>query len=128
MANKKIDMLHLKQLLRLYTQGLSKVKISKQLGLSRNTVKKYISLFQEHRFTYEELSELSSEEIEDLFDTTILEPDGKEKILENYFPYVTKELKKNRCYPVYSLGRISGKISRQLLLFTVLPFISAMEP
>lgn len=94
MANKKIDMLHLKQLLRLYTQGLSKVKISKQLGLSRNTVKKYISLFHEHRFTYEELSELSSEEIEDLFETTILEPDGKEKILENYFPYVTKELKK----------------------------------
>lgn len=94
MANKKIDMLHLKQLLRLYTQGVSKSKISKQLGLSRNTVKKYINLFHEHRFTYDELSELSSEELEDLFDTTILEPDGPEKILESYFPYVTRELKK----------------------------------
>lgn len=41
MANKKIDMLHLKQLLRLYTQGVSKSTISKQLGLSRNTVKKF---------------------------------------------------------------------------------------
>ncbi|WP_372483078.1 helix-turn-helix domain-containing protein [Elizabethkingia anophelis] len=60
MANKKIDMLHLKQLLRLYTQGVSKSKISKQLGLSRNTVKKYINLFHEHRFTYDELSELTN--------------------------------------------------------------------
>lgn len=94
MANKRIDMLQLKQLLRLYTQGVSKLKISKQLGLSRNTVKKYIGLFHEHRLTYEELSELSAEDIEDLFDTSVLEPDGKEKLLDAYFPYVSKELKK----------------------------------
>ncbi|WP_034687114.1 hypothetical protein, partial [Chryseobacterium piperi] len=45
MANKRIDMLNIKQLLRLYTQGVSKLRISKQLGISRNTAKKYISLF-----------------------------------------------------------------------------------
>ncbi len=94
MANKRIDMLNIKQLLRLYTQGVSKVKISKQLGLSRNTVKKYIGLFHEHHFTLDELNELSQEDIEDLFDTTVLEPDGKENILESYFPEVSKELKK----------------------------------
>ncbi len=94
MANKRIDMLNIKQLLRLYTQGVSKVKISKQLGLSRNTVKKYIGLYHEHRFTIEELNELSQKEIEDLFGTTILEPDGREINLESYFPEVSKELKK----------------------------------
>ncbi|MDV3567981.1 transposase [Elizabethkingia anophelis] len=94
MANKRIDMLNIKQLLRLYTGGVSKVKISKQLGLSRNTVKKYIGLYHEHRFTIEELNELSGEEIEDLFGTAVLEPDGREIILESYFPEVSKELKK----------------------------------
>lgn len=94
MANKRIDMLQIKQLLRLHTQGVSKLQISKQLGLSRNTVKKYIGLFHEHHFTYAELCELSTEEIEDLFETTSLEADGRFTILEKYFPYVSKELKK----------------------------------
>lgn len=103
-------MLHLKQLLRLYTKGLSKVKISKQLGLSHNTVKKYISLFHEHRFSYEELSKLNSEEIEDLFETTVLEPDGKEKNPRKLLPLCYQEAEENRCYPLYSLGRIPGKV------------------
>lgn len=37
MASKRIDMLNIKQLL----QGVSKLQISKQLGISRNTAKKY---------------------------------------------------------------------------------------
>jgi len=69
MANKRIDMLNIKQLLRLYTQGVSKLQISKQLGISRNTAKKYISLFNEHQLTYEELIELSDEDLDDLFET-----------------------------------------------------------
>ncbi|OPC04835.1 hypothetical protein BAS09_03880 [Elizabethkingia ursingii] len=62
MANKRIDILNIKQLLRLYTQG-----ISKQLGISHNTAKKYISLFHEHQLTYDELIELSDEDLDDLF-------------------------------------------------------------
>ncbi|MCT3924058.1 helix-turn-helix domain-containing protein [Elizabethkingia anophelis] len=44
MANKRINMLNIKQLLRLYTQGVSKLQISKQLGISRNTAKKVYQL------------------------------------------------------------------------------------
>ncbi|QBK75206.1 IS21 family transposase [Myroides odoratimimus] len=94
MANKKIDMLQLKQLLRLYTQGVSKLQISSQLGLSRNTVKKYIPLFTTSKFTYEEIKELNDTDIEDLFDTKELDSDEKEAILYKYFPYFTKELLK----------------------------------
>jgi len=94
MANKKIDMLQLKQLLRLYTQGVSKLQISSQLGLSRNTVKKYITLFTTSKFTYEEIKELNDTDIEDLFDTKELDSDEKEAILYKYFPYFTKELLK----------------------------------
>ncbi|TSD99860.1 helix-turn-helix domain-containing protein, partial [Aquimarina algiphila] len=41
MANTHLDMRKIKQLYRFYTQGVSKRKISKRLGISRNTVRKY---------------------------------------------------------------------------------------
>lgn len=94
MANNKIDMLQIKQLLRLYTDGVSKLKISNRLGLSRNTVRKYIGLFHTYQLSYEDLAELSMEEVEDLFDTRELSPDSKENIVKNFFPYVARELKK----------------------------------
>ena len=63
MANHKIDMLQIKQLLRLYSNGESKLSISTRLGLSRNTVRKYIGLFHSYQLTFEELSDLSVEEV-----------------------------------------------------------------
>lgn len=90
-------MLNINQLLRLYTQGVSKVQISKQLGISRNTAKKYISLFHEHQLTYDELIELSDEDLDDLFETLptdIRDNDSIKKQLESLFPYISKELKR----------------------------------
>lgn len=42
MANKQIDMCKIKKLFKLYTEGVSKRKISSGLNISRNTVAKYI--------------------------------------------------------------------------------------
>ncbi|MBC31809.1 MAG: hypothetical protein CMH48_13315 [Muricauda sp.] len=43
MANKQIDMRKIKRIYELYTSGVSKRRISKQLGISRNTLtKKFI--------------------------------------------------------------------------------------
>src|SRR5690606_36788205 len=94
MANHKIDMLQIKQLLRLYSNGESKLSISNRLGLSRNTVRKYIGLFHAYQLTFEELSDLSIEEVEDLFETRELLPDSRESVAKNFFHYVSKELKK----------------------------------
>jgi len=94
MANHKIDMLQIKQLLRLHSNGESKLSISNRLGLSRNTVRKYIGLFHAYQLTFEELSDLSIEEVEDLFETRELLPDSRESVAKNFFPYVSKELKK----------------------------------
>lgn len=82
------------QLLRLYSTGVSKLQISKQLGLSRNTVKKYIESFHYHSFTYEELSRLSNEDLEELFDGELKETPEKNKVLDSMFPYAEKELKR----------------------------------
>ncbi len=43
MANKRITMSKLRQMLRLYDQGESKKRIGVLCGLSRNTVKKYLN-------------------------------------------------------------------------------------
>lgn len=94
MANKRLDMRNILQLLRLYTQGVSKLQISRQLGLSRNTVKKYIESFHQNSFTYQELSCLSNEDLEELFDGQIKPVPEKNIVLESLFPTIEKELKR----------------------------------
>jgi DNA-binding NarL/FixJ family response regulator len=46
MANKKTDMSKLRQILRLHEKGESKLKISELTGVSRNTLKKYLKIYQ----------------------------------------------------------------------------------
>ncbi|MBG6188271.1 DNA-binding NarL/FixJ family response regulator [Flavobacterium sp. CAN_S2] len=45
MANKITDMSKIRKVIKFYCDGKSKLFISSYLSLSRNTVKKYISLF-----------------------------------------------------------------------------------
>ncbi|WP_317040950.1 helix-turn-helix domain-containing protein, partial [Salegentibacter flavus] len=59
MANKQIDMRKIKQIFRLYSQGVSKRQISSSLGLSRNTITKYIAFFQRYQFTSYEVSAMT---------------------------------------------------------------------
>ena len=62
MANKQIDMRKVKQIFSLYSQGVSKRQISLRLGLSRNTITKYIVFFQRYQFTSYEVSVMTLEE------------------------------------------------------------------
>ena len=45
MGNKKITMQKLRQVLRFYSQGKGTKTISSIVGISRNTVKKYLQIF-----------------------------------------------------------------------------------
>ena len=95
MAAKPIDMSKLRQVLRLYSQGKSKIFISNYIPLSRNTVKKYIKRFHELRTTFEQLDKLSDLELEKRFvKDKQKELSPKLKSLYNFFPYAEKELKK----------------------------------
>lgn len=67
MANKTILMSKIRQILRSFTQGKSKVQISEQSGASRNTVKKYIRKFLTQKMTFDMLNSLSDAELEVLF-------------------------------------------------------------
>ena len=95
MANNPISMIKIRQILRLHSQGCSKVQIAARTGISRNTLKKYLKEFTGSDLTFEELSALSDKDLEDLF----VKPEDKpvnERLLHLFslFPAIDKELKK----------------------------------
>lgn len=95
MANKRKDMSKLRQMLRLYSQGESKLKISELTGVSRNTLKKYLKLYIRLELSMLELEQKSDQELDLLFGENIIpEPSERYKDLESFFPKMEKELKK----------------------------------
>jgi transposase len=94
MANKQIEMRKVKKIFKLYTQGVSKRKISLQTGVSRNTVSKYIDFFQRYKLTGYEVSSMTIEELSTLFRSEQRPKTTRLSILEQYFPYFDKELKR----------------------------------
>jgi transposase len=86
MANKQIEMRKVKKIFNLYAAGISKRMISKQTGISRNTVTKYIAFFERYKLTIEEVSKLSLEELHGLF-LSKEKPKSKQlQELETFFP------------------------------------------
>ena len=67
MSNKQIEMRKIKKIFKLYAEAVSQRMISKQTGVSRNTVVKYIAFFKQYKLTLEEVSKLSLEELHGLF-------------------------------------------------------------
>jgi transposase len=95
MANKKTDMSKLRQMLRLYSQGESKLRISDLTGVSRNTLKKYLNIYARLGLTAALIEQQSDQELDHLFGENLLpEPCARYKTLEPYFPKIEKDLKK----------------------------------
>jgi len=95
MANKKTDMSKLRQILRLYTQGEKKLKISTLTGVSRNTLKKYLRIYNGLDLSINDIEIFSDKSLDELFGESLKhEPGDKYKILEALFPIIEKELKR----------------------------------
>jgi transposase len=95
MANKLIDMRKVRKVITLHHQGKSKVFISKYLSLSRNTVKKYIALYQLLNLSIEDINQKSDTQLEELFSNNkTVNPSPKLKAVYDFFPYMERELKK----------------------------------
>lgn len=94
MANTQIEMRKVKRIFKLYSAGVSKRQISNQLGLSRNTVTKYIDFFKRYGLTGYEVSEMTLEELNKLFKSDQKPKSHQLLTLEKYFPYFDKELRK----------------------------------
>jgi len=95
MANKLADMSKVRKVITLYHQGSSKVFISKYLSLSRNTVKKYIALYQLLNLDVEDINQKSDTELEEMFSNNKTQsPSAKLQAVYAFFPYMERELKK----------------------------------
>lgn len=94
MANKPIKMSKLRQVLKLYCQGQNKLQISIVTGLSRNTVTKYVKDFIGLKCTFEEITNLSDKDLDDLFCKTpeVVPPER----LEELFVFFSEQEKRLR--------------------------------
>ena len=95
MANKLTDMSKIRKAIKFNCGGKSKLFISQYLSLSRNTVKKYISLFEVQGLTLEDINQKTDLELETLFSHQTDEPiSARVQKLYDFFPYMERELKK----------------------------------
>lgn len=95
MANKMTDMSKVRKVIQLYHQKKGKLFISKYLSISRNTVRKYIALYQLLNLTIDDINSRSDAELEAIFSnnkTQTLSP--KLKAVYDFFPSMERELKK----------------------------------
>lgn len=85
----------LRQVLRSHHQGLSKSQISRQSGLSRNTIKKYIRKYQSLNLTYKDIQSKTDHELSGLFGTYHQPaPSDRYNALHALIPKLDKKLRK----------------------------------
>lgn len=95
MANKSISMSKIRQIIRLHTQGMSKLRIAELTGISRNSLKKYIAKFIASGLTYEDLNGMLDKDLDVLFVKPEDSPSNpKVQALIQLFPKIDKELKR----------------------------------
>ena len=84
-----------RQVIKLYCQGIGKKAIAKRLCVSKNTVKHYITSFLEMQTTWDALSKKTDFELNSIFhppQTTVV--NTKLKQVYDFFPEMEKELRR----------------------------------
>jgi transposase len=92
MAGKTISMSKLKQIIRHRENHMALQAISKTVGISRNTVKKYLQLIAAKGHSYAELLEMEDFELDALLEDPDEVSVQRYQELEVLFPYFKKEL------------------------------------
>ncbi len=97
MANQRIGIMQIRQLLQLKIRGESNRSISRLLGIHRNTINEYVRLLKATGRSYEVLGQLDDRSLEELFPGVSTTDKDRYQTLSSYFPYFRKELKKVGC-------------------------------
>ena len=90
MANNRIEIMIVRQVIRLYTQRKKKYYISRNLGLSRNTVDKYIVGFISHELGWDEINRMSDKQLMKLFEAPAPPPLQRQIDLKEEFKKLEK--------------------------------------
>jgi transposase len=95
MSNKTIIMSKVRQILKLFSEGIGKKKIGSRLSVSKNTVKHYIDFYLRLKIPYKEIEKLSDLELNNLFHPPQTKaPHEKLQQLYECFPDVEKQLRR----------------------------------
>lgn len=97
MPNKSISMNKIRQVLRCYASGSGTKSISSMLNMSRNTVKKYLHIYQKSGFSIEDILLMDDSSLHTLFQESQKcpeEPSDRYKELQSLLPEYAKRLKK----------------------------------
>lgn len=95
MANRRISMRKIRELLRLHEEcGLSNRQIARALNISRPVVADYLTNFELSGLTYASITTMSDDEIMRALETRKKERCERYRILSEKFSYLVKELKK----------------------------------
>ena len=86
--------MELRRILRLHGQGKSDRFIAEYLGLSRNTVSKYIGLFKVSGYTNDGLLSLNDEQLNNIVNPVVYARPKKAVELENLFPVLEQKLRR----------------------------------
>ncbi|MDQ6481835.1 helix-turn-helix domain-containing protein [Dyadobacter sp. LHD-138] len=79
----------IRQILRMYSQGRSRLWIAEQTGVSRNTAKKYMATFDASGLTFEQINSLNDKELDDFFGTVKQQPPQDRLLnLQRCFPQI----------------------------------------
>lgn len=93
MANKGFEMIQIKQIIKLHTDGKSYRDISDLLGLSRKAVTKYVLLYKSTGLSYALIKEMSDSELSQLMVKQERPNINRFEILQGMFPSIDNELK-----------------------------------
>lgn len=96
MSNKPIKMNKLRQIIRLYCQGTGIKTIHGMVGTSRNTIKKYVRVWNTQDMDFEAFSARSDSELSVIFTTPVAKIHSSPRMreLEPLLPELCKRLKK----------------------------------
>jgi len=92
MAAKLISMSKIKQIIRLHLQGKAILTIAQSVGLSKNTVKKYLHFIKENNLSFEQVLSMNEFEVQSMLSKEKDETFERYSDLEKLFPYFEKEL------------------------------------
>jgi transposase len=92
MANARISMVNIRQILRLHDEGCSLREMEKLLGIARKTISKYTCLAKSAGILFADIKELNDQELHDLFLDKEKPDTERYATLSGYFPCFEKKL------------------------------------
>ena len=94
MANVSIEMVDIRQILRLHNNNTSQSEISRMLGITRKTISRYLSIAGACGISYPDIELMSDEELSELFQKKEVNDGNRFEKLQESLPAYEKRLSK----------------------------------